>query len=121
MRQVKHSESVVTHLFGFQTHFTYDRPQTREKTGLSRGTTVAQLTLHMERADIEHIARLVLTDYGVHLKLRAVSIVQAGRCTVGFSDGSSPATTVSVPVWCDAKASPYGVRESLKKGLQIPD
>ena len=59
--------------------------------------------------------------YGLPLKLREVMIEAAGRCTVGFSDSYSGAATVSVGIWCDAKVSPHGVRESLKKGLQVAD
>ena len=73
----------------------------------------------MERADIEHIARLVLRDYGLPLKLRTVSIERTGECTIGFADSYSGISTVSVGIWCDAKVSPYGVRESLKKALEV--
>jgi hypothetical protein len=73
----------------------------------------------MERADIEQIARLVLRDYGLPLKLRTVSVERTGECTVGFADSYSGSTTVSVGIWCDSKASPYAVRESLKKALEV--
>ena len=75
----------------------------------------------MEQAEIEQIARVIVRDYGLPLKLREVMIEPAGRCTVGFSDSHSGAAAVSVGIWCDAKVSPHGVRESLKKGLQVAD
>ena len=75
----------------------------------------------MEQAEIEQIARVIVREYGLPLKLREVMIEPAGRCTVGFSDSYSGAATVSVGIWCDAKVSPHGVRESLKKGLQVAD
>ena len=74
----------------------------------------------LEQAEIEQIARVIVREYGLPLKLREVMIEAAGRCTVGFSD-SSGAATVSVGIWCDAKVSPHGVRESIKKGLQVAD
>ena len=75
----------------------------------------------MKPADIERIAQVILREYGLPLKLRQVAIEPAGRCTVGFADSYSGAMTVSVAIWCAAKVSPHGVRESLKKGLQVAD
>ena len=75
----------------------------------------------MEQAEIEKIARVIVRDYGLPLKFRQVSVEMAGRCTVGFTDSYSGATTVSVGIWCDGKVSAHGVRESLKKGLKIAD
>ena len=75
----------------------------------------------MEQAEIEKIAKVIVREYGLPLKLREVSIEPAGRCTVGFADSYSGATTVSVGIWCDAKVSPHGVRESLKRALQVVD
>ena len=74
----------------------------------------------MERDEIERIARVVVRDYGLSLKLDRVSIGQTGQCTVGFADSYSGAS-VSVGIWCDEKVSPHGVRESLKRGLQVAD
>ena len=74
----------------------------------------------MEHVDIEQIARLVVRDYGLPLRFDAVSAAEPGRCIVGFTDPYSRATT-SVGIWCDAKASPRSVRESLKQGLQVND
>ncbi len=71
------------------------------------------------RTDIEQIARLVLRDYGLPLKLQTVSVEPTGRCTIGFADSYSGQATVSVDIWCDGKVSPYGVRESLKKALEV--
>jgi hypothetical protein len=75
----------------------------------------------MERVDIERIARLVVRDYRLPLRLATVSIEAASRCTIAFSDAHSGAATVRVGIWCDAKVSPHGVRESLKRGLQVAD
>lgn len=74
----------------------------------------------MERVEIERIARLIICDYGLPLRLHTVSIEQAGRCVVGFSDSYS-GETVSVGIWCDAKVSAHRVRESLKSGLHVND
>jgi len=73
----------------------------------------------VERADVEKIARLVLRDYGLPLTLRTIDMERTGACTIGFADPYSGGATVSVGIWCDAKTSPYGVRESLKKALEV--
>ena len=75
----------------------------------------------MKRDDIERIAKVVLRDYGLPFRLHTVTPVVAGRCAVGFADSYSGQPTVSVDVWCDDKASPHSVRESLKSGLNVSD
>jgi hypothetical protein len=72
----------------------------------------------VERTDIEHIARLILRDYGLPLTLRTVSMAPSGECTVEFADSYSGIPT-SVGIRCAAKVSPYIVRESLKKALDV--
>ena len=73
----------------------------------------------MGRTDVEKIARLVLRDYGLPLRLQTVSMGNSGECRVEFADSYSGLATVSVGIWCDAKVSPYGVRESLKRALEV--
>ena len=75
----------------------------------------------MERSDVEQIARLILRDYALPLKLNAVRFEHGGRCTLGFSNGDGAGSTVNVGVWCDAKTSPYFVREALKRELNVSD
>jgi hypothetical protein len=70
--------------------------------------------------DVEQIARMVIREYALPYRFREVTAARPGECTVGFSDAFSGAT-LRVNVWCDAKASPYAVRESLKRGLDITD
>jgi hypothetical protein len=74
----------------------------------------------MERSDIENIARVVLRDYALPLKLDGVR-VDGGRCTIDFADPYCAGARVNVGVWCDAKTSAYGVRELLKKQLHVTD
>jgi hypothetical protein len=71
-------------------------------------------------ADIERIAQVLLRDYALPLKIRGVTLEEAGRCTIGFADRYSGEATV-VGIWCDGKVSPHSVRESLKRGLEIVD
>jgi len=70
-------------------------------------------------ADVERIARLVLRDYGLPLTLRTVSMEPNGECRIEFADAVTGRAVTSVGIWCDAKVSPYGVRESLKRALQV--
>ena len=74
----------------------------------------------MRDADVEQIARTVVRDYGLPLKFGAVSTERPGHCTVGFLDSHS-GETLSVGVWCDGKATPHHVRESLKRALSVSD
>jgi hypothetical protein len=73
----------------------------------------------MDHNDIEQIARRVLRDYGLQLRLIAVSSVdREGACIIELSDSCSR-PTLRVPVWCGGKSSPSAVRESLKKALEV--
>jgi hypothetical protein len=83
------------------------------------GTAVAE-TAGVAPFDVEQIARTVIREYGLPYRFDAVTAGRAGECRVGFSDTFSGAT-VEVDVWCDAKASPYAIRESLKRGLDVSD
>jgi hypothetical protein len=74
----------------------------------------------MSRADIEHIAKTVLRDYGAPFRFGAVSPERQGQCTIGFSDMVSGAA-VSVGIWCDDKVSAHHVRESIKRALRVAD
>jgi len=74
----------------------------------------------VQPTEIERIARTVLRDYGLPFQIDAVSPEQTGHCTVAFSDALS-GVIVRVGVWCDAKVSPYHVRESLKRGLHVSE
>jgi hypothetical protein len=73
----------------------------------------------MEQMEVEQIARVIVRDYGLPLKLCKVSMQPNGECTVGFVDAYSGLETVSVGVWCDARVSAYGIRESLKRALDV--
>ena len=84
------------------------------------GIGVAQLYA-MELSEVEKIARSIIRDYGLPLRLATVASERPGRCIVGFSDRYTPATAVAVGLWHDAKASSHSVRESLKRGLEIND
>lgn len=75
----------------------------------------------MDRFDIERIAQTIIRDYGLPVRVATLSFERAGRCIVQVSERCSPGTTVAVGVWCDAKASPHYVRESLKQGLHVSD
>lgn len=75
----------------------------------------------MLTTDIEAIARVVVRDYGLPLRLAHVSTEPTGRCVVGFSHTCGAGTAVSIPLWCDARVSPYQVRESIKRGLEVAD
>ena len=71
----------------------------------------------MEPADIERIAQSVLREYGMPLKVHALSVDRAGKCTIEFTNPGFKSSTLSVAIWCDAKASPHGVRDSLINAL----
>ncbi len=75
----------------------------------------------MEHADVVHIASSVVRDYGLPLKLDAVSIAPAAGWTVEFRDQCRGSRVVRVQTLCDAHSSPYRLRESLKRGLEVGD
>jgi hypothetical protein len=73
----------------------------------------------MERTDVQRMADSVLRDYGVPMKVSAISVAEAGW-TIAFSSlyaGSSP---LQVKVSSDG-SSPHHVRESLKRSLDVSD
>jgi len=74
----------------------------------------------VEAVDIEQIARGLVREYALPLTVRGVSLVEPGRCTIGFADRYSGAATI-VGVCCDARVSRHHVRESLKRELDICD
>lgn len=73
----------------------------------------------VELNDIECIARGLVRDYELPLRVESVSAEQSGRCTVGFCDRYSAATVLVL--WCDEKVSPHSMRESLKQRLHTGD
>ena len=75
----------------------------------------------MQQSDIERIARVVLRDYAVPLRLDSVRCDSNGRCSIDFADPRGAGTRVNVGMWCDAKTSAYGIREHLKKQLCVAD
>jgi hypothetical protein len=75
----------------------------------------------MLTTDVEAIARVVVRDYGLPLRLAHVSTEPTGQCVVGFSHTWGAGADVSIPLWCDGRVSAYQVRESIKRGLQVAD
>jgi hypothetical protein len=75
----------------------------------------------MELADVEKIARSILRDYGLPLRLETVAVERPGRCVIGFSSQYSPANAFKFGIWHDTKVSSHNIRESLKRGLQVND
>jgi hypothetical protein len=74
----------------------------------------------MEILDIERIANLVVRDYGLPFRI-VISPESDGKRVVSFSDPLSTRSSAEVAVWCDAKATPYAVRETLKRALEVSD
>jgi len=74
----------------------------------------------MSTLDVEAIARVVVRDYGLPLRLALVSTAPTGECIVGFAH-TCAGPDVSIALWCDAKVSAHHVRESIKRGLQVGD
>ena len=85
-----------------------------------RGTSVALCTC-MESIDIERIATLVVRDYGLPFRINSVSCESQGKRVVAFTDPYSAQLAAQVSVWCDSKATPYSVRETLKRALEVAD
>ena len=72
----------------------------------------------MERTDVQRMADSVLRDYGVPMKVSAISPVEAGW-TIAFSSfyAGSPSLEVNV----GSRSSAHHARESLKRSLDISD
>ena len=73
----------------------------------------------MERTDVQRLADSVLRDYGVPMKVSAISPVETGW-TIAFSSLYSGSPSLEVNVSCD-RSSAHHVRESLKKSLDVSD
>jgi len=74
----------------------------------------------VQPTEIERIARTLLRNYALPFQNDALSPEQTDHCTVAFSDAIS-GVIVRVGVWCNAKVSPYHVRESLNRGLHVSE
>lgn len=73
----------------------------------------------MERTDVQRMADSVLRDYGVPMKVSAISIAPAGW-TIAFAGYYPGATPVEVNLCCE-HTSAHHVRESLKRSLALTD
>jgi hypothetical protein len=73
----------------------------------------------MDRTDVQRMADSVLRDYGVPMKVSAISIAPSGWTIAfsGFYPGTAP---VKVNLCCD-RSSAHHVRESLKRSLALTD
>jgi hypothetical protein len=73
----------------------------------------------MELHDVQRMADSVLRDYGVPMKVSAISAASAGWTVAfaGFYPGSKP---VEINLACE-RSSAYHVRESIKRGLDVCD
>ena len=73
----------------------------------------------MERTDVQRMADSVLRDYGVPLKVSAISAAEAGW-TIAFS-GYLGSPLKQVNLRCGERSSVHHVRESLKRSLDVCD
>ena len=73
----------------------------------------------MERTDVQRMADSVLREYGVPMKVSAISAAAAGW-TVAFASSYPGSPSVEVTLGCD-RSSVHHVRESLKRGLSVCD
>jgi hypothetical protein len=73
----------------------------------------------MERTDVQRMADSVLRDYGVPMRVSAISAAEAGW-TVAFAGSFPGAPSVEVLLRCE-RNSAHHVRESLKRGLAVAD
>ena len=73
----------------------------------------------MERTDVQRMADSVLREYGVPMKVSAISAVAAGW-TIAFAGSYPGSPNVEVNLNCD-RSSAHHVRESLKKSLAVCD
>jgi hypothetical protein len=73
----------------------------------------------MERADVQRMADSVLREYGVPMKVSAISAVDTGW-TIAFSGLYAGSQLLEVSVSSD-RSSAHHVRESLKRSLDVGD
>jgi hypothetical protein len=73
----------------------------------------------MERVDVQRMADSVLRDYGVPMKVSAISPMAAGW-TIAFAGFYPGAPSIEVSLNCD-RSSAHHVRESLKRSLAVFD
>jgi hypothetical protein len=73
----------------------------------------------MERSDVQRMADSVLREYGVPMKVSAISAAAAGW-TIAFAGSYPGSRAVEVNLNCD-RSSAHHVRESLKKSLAVYD
>jgi hypothetical protein len=73
----------------------------------------------MERTDVQRLADSVLRDYGVPMKVSAISAVETGW-TIAFSSLYAGSPSLEVSVRSDRRSA-HHVRESLKRSLDVSD
>ena len=73
----------------------------------------------MERDDVQRMADSVLREYGVPMKVSAISAVDAGW-TIAFAGLYPGSPSIEVNVSSD-RSSAHHVRESLKRSLDVSD
>ena len=73
----------------------------------------------MERTDVQRMADSVLRDYGVPMKVSAISAAAAGW-TIAFSSLYAGSPLLEVNLSSD-RSSAHHVRESLKRSLDVSD
>jgi hypothetical protein len=73
----------------------------------------------MERTDVQRLADSVLRDYGVPMKVSTISAAASGW-TIAFAGSYGGARSIEVSLNCE-RSSPYLLRESLKKSLNVGD
>jgi hypothetical protein len=73
----------------------------------------------MERADVQRMADSVLREYGVPMKVSAISAADTGW-TIAFSSLYAGSPSIEVNVSSD-RAPAHHVRESLKRSLDVSD
>jgi hypothetical protein len=73
----------------------------------------------MDRIDVQRMADSVLRDYGVPMRVSAISAAEAGW-TIAFSSVYAESPLLEVSVKSD-RSSAHHVRESLKRSLDVSD
>jgi hypothetical protein len=74
----------------------------------------------LEIIDVQRMADSVLRDYGVPLKVSAISAAEAGW-TIAFSGYYPGSPLKQVNIRCCERSSVHHVRESLKRSLDVAD